>query len=94
MLSKPKIYSKGFLGAAKSTDKLPFKILCYSEIIPENGRYYTLKEVEHIGELSRIGKTVKPFADTNMYELKGAVTSVSQATEMNIPMRHPMHKKK
>lgn len=84
---------KGFLGAAKSTDKLPFRILCYSEILPENGKYYTPEETEHIGALAIQGKAIKPFGHTNMYELKGVVTSASQAEKMNIPMRHPMHEK-
>lgn len=101
MLVRPKgPKPKGFLGAAKSTDQLPYSIKVLEEIVPEGrecfpinqagdiadfGPCYTRAQDEQIQQLSADGKIFKLFGYTNFFKVVGHVTSVSKAEELGIP---------
>lgn len=99
MLVRPKgPKPKGFLGAAKSTDELPFKIVGmqkiehdgvivypYSGGLAKVGTCYTDKQLKEIDTLRKEGKIL--FNTPNhVFKVTGVITSCSKAESLGIPM--------
>lgn len=91
MLKRYKQYNKGFLGAAKATDKLPYRIICLRTIEPEGrfavpfnqagdivdfGPVYTAKQITQIKELASQGKIVPSCRTHNPYLLEQTMMEV------------------
>lgn len=99
---------KGFLAGAKATDKLPFAIRCYEEIVPkcrnifpfnqagdivDFGPCYTREQEEEIKQLYAEGKAYRAFGSSRVYKLTDVITSVSKAKELGIPLTSQVYLK-